>query len=111
MRLTNVQIAIIIALAATSGGRLLAQGDQSSAKLWQEIDQLAPRKAGLVPVPMPSAAIDWVERISKSEEIMVRAFRSVLAKSVEHRVNMRVAAFMVAIERVVKVITLRGVYA
>jgi glutamate dehydrogenase/leucine dehydrogenase len=30
---------------------------------------------------------------------------------VEHGVNMRVAAFMVAIERVVKVIMLRGVYA
>ena len=42
---------------------------------------------------------------------MVPAFRDVLAKSVEHKVNMRVAAFMVAIERVVKVIMLRGVYA
>jgi glutamate dehydrogenase (NAD(P)+) len=45
------------------------------------------------------------------EHIMVQAFRDVLAKSLEHGVNMRVAAFMVAIERVVKVITLRGVYA
>jgi glutamate dehydrogenase (NAD(P)+) len=45
------------------------------------------------------------------EDVMCQAFRSVLAKSVEHRVNMRVAAFMVAIERVVKVIMLRGVYA
>ena len=45
------------------------------------------------------------------EQAMVPAFRDVLAKSLEHKVNMRVAAFMVAIERVVKVITLRGVYA
>ena len=45
------------------------------------------------------------------EQAMVPAFRDVLAKSVEHKVNMRVAAFMVAIERVVKVIMLRGVYA
>ena len=45
------------------------------------------------------------------EHTMVQAFRDVLAKSVEHRVHMRVAAFMVAIERVVKVIMLRGVYA
>jgi glutamate dehydrogenase (NAD(P)+) len=45
------------------------------------------------------------------EHTMVNAFRDVLAKSLEHRVNMRVAAFMVAIERVVKVIMLRGVYA
>ncbi|HTO90240.1 MAG TPA: Glu/Leu/Phe/Val dehydrogenase [Candidatus Sulfotelmatobacter sp.] len=45
------------------------------------------------------------------EHTMVQAFQDVLAKSLEHRVNMRVAAFMVAIERVVKVIMLRGVYA
>jgi glutamate dehydrogenase (NAD(P)+) len=45
------------------------------------------------------------------EHTMVTAFRDVLAKSLEHRANMRVAAFMVAIERVVKVIMLRGVYA
>ena len=45
------------------------------------------------------------------EHAMVQAFRDVLSKSVEHKVNMRVAAFMVAIERVVKVIMLRGVYA
>ena len=45
------------------------------------------------------------------EQIMVKAFRDVLAKSLDHRVDMRVAAFMVAIERVVKVIMLRGVYA
>jgi glutamate dehydrogenase (NAD(P)+) len=45
------------------------------------------------------------------EHTMVQAFGDVLQKSVEHKVNMRVAAFMVAIERVVKVIMLRGVYA
>jgi glutamate dehydrogenase (NAD(P)+) len=45
------------------------------------------------------------------EHTMVQAFKDVLAKSLEHKVNMRVAAFMVAIERVVKVIMLRGVYA
>ena len=45
------------------------------------------------------------------EQYMVQAFKDVLAKSLEHKVDMRVAAFMVAIERVVKVIQLRGVYA
>jgi glutamate dehydrogenase (NAD(P)+) len=45
------------------------------------------------------------------ETIMVNAFQDVLKKSLEHQVNMRVAAFMVAIERVVRVITLRGLYA
>jgi glutamate dehydrogenase (NAD(P)+) len=55
----------------------------------------------------------WPEREvnERLEQTMVAAFRDVLAKSVEHKVNMRVAAFMVAIERVVKVIMLRGVYA
>jgi glutamate dehydrogenase (NAD(P)+) len=45
------------------------------------------------------------------EHTMVHAFADVLAKSMQHKVSMRVAAFMVAIERVVKVIMLRGVYA
>ena len=55
----------------------------------------------------------WPEREvnERLEHAMVQAFREVLAKSLEHKVNMRVAAFMVAIERVVKVIMLRGVYA
>jgi len=48
---------------------------------------------------------------SRLEHTMVQAFQGVLSKALEHRVNMRVAAFMVAIERVVKVIMLRGVYA
>jgi glutamate dehydrogenase (NAD(P)+) len=55
----------------------------------------------------------WPEREvnERLEHTMVQAFGDVLAKSLEHRVNMRVAAFMVAIGRVVKVIMLRGVYA
>ena len=55
----------------------------------------------------------WPEREvnDRLEQYMVQAFRDVLAKSLEHKVNMRVAAFMVAIERVVKVIMLRGLYA
>ena len=55
----------------------------------------------------------WPEKEvnDRLEHAMVQAFRDVLSKSVEHKVNMRVAAFMVAIERVVKVIMLRGVYA
>ena len=45
------------------------------------------------------------------EHTMVEAFRGVLAKATEHQVSMRVAAFMVGIERVVKVIRIRGLYA
>jgi glutamate dehydrogenase (NAD(P)+) len=55
----------------------------------------------------------WPEREvnERLEHTMVEAFRAVLHTSVEHKVSLRVAAFMVAIERVVKVIQLRGVYA
>jgi glutamate dehydrogenase (NAD(P)+) len=55
----------------------------------------------------------WPEDVvnERLEQYMVRAFRDVLGKHIEHKVNMRVAAFMLAIERVVKVIMLRGVYA
>jgi glutamate dehydrogenase/leucine dehydrogenase len=55
----------------------------------------------------------WPEREvnERLEQYMVQASKDVLAKAVEHDVSLRVAAFMVAIERVVKVIMLRGVYA
>jgi glutamate dehydrogenase (NAD(P)+) len=45
------------------------------------------------------------------EQYMVKAFQDVLRLSLEYQVNMRVAAFMLAIKRVVDVIQLRGVYA
>ena len=48
---------------------------------------------------------------ARLEQYMVQASKDVLAKAVEHGVSLRVAAFMVAIERVVKVIMLRGLYA
>jgi glutamate dehydrogenase (NAD(P)+) len=45
------------------------------------------------------------------EHIMVNSFRDVASMSDEHKVSLRVAAFMLAIKRVVDAITLRGVYA
>jgi len=48
---------------------------------------------------------------SRLEQYMVSAFHDVLDVSVKHGVTLRVAAFMVAIQRVVKVLQLRGVYA
>jgi glutamate dehydrogenase (NAD(P)+) len=52
------------------------------------------------------------ERVNDDlEKIMNRAFDAVYAESLEHRVSMRVAAFMVAIERVVKASEARGLYA
>ena len=55
----------------------------------------------------------WPEKEvnDRLEQIMVSAFHGVLHKSIDQKVNLRVAAFMVAIERVVKTIELRGVYA
>ena len=45
------------------------------------------------------------------ETIMVKAFSDVLGVSLEYKCNMRVAAFMLAIMKVMKVTMLRGVYA
>jgi len=44
------------------------------------------------------------------EEKMVAAFDDVLVMSLKHRATMRIAAFMLAIQRVADVIKLRGVY-
>jgi len=45
------------------------------------------------------------------EEIMTSAFRTVLETSLEHKVHMRIAAFIVAIKRVTVAAELRGLYA
>ena len=45
------------------------------------------------------------------EIIMVKAFNDVLEVSIENKVNMRIAAFMLAIRRVLDVTMMRGVYA
>jgi glutamate dehydrogenase/leucine dehydrogenase len=42
---------------------------------------------------------------------MVRAFGDVLQTSLANKTNMRIAAFMLAIKRVLDVSLLRGVYA
>jgi len=44
------------------------------------------------------------------EEKMTAAFADVLAMSREHEVSMRVGAFMLAIQRLVEVVQLRGIY-
>jgi cyclophilin family peptidyl-prolyl cis-trans isomerase len=60
------------ALVVSCAAPLSAQGD-TPAKLWKEIDALVPRRAGPVPVPMPSLAIDWNDKITKAEELLVRS--------------------------------------
>lgn len=55
----------------------------------------------------------WSENvvIDRLTEIMVKSFRDVLELSQQHKVNMRTAAYMLAISRVATVHRLRGVYA
>jgi glutamate dehydrogenase (NAD(P)+) len=48
---------------------------------------------------------------SRLETIMVKSFEDVLKISIENKCNMRIAAFMLAIRRVLDVMMLRGVYA
>jgi glutamate dehydrogenase (NAD(P)+) len=48
---------------------------------------------------------------NRLERIMRRSFADVLKLAVEHKVNMRIAAFMLAIKRVWDAMVLRGVYA
>ena len=54
----------------------------------------------------------WTEsRINESlKEIMDRAFESVHEMSDRHEVDMRTAAYMVAVARVAEATTLRGLY-
>ena len=55
----------------------------------------------------------WTEREvnERLEQYMVKAFHDVLEVALEAKVHMRVAAFMLAIRRVIEVVKLRGVYA
>jgi glutamate dehydrogenase (NAD(P)+) len=49
--------------------------------------------------------------VDRLNGIMTNAFRDVLAVSQRHTVNMRIASYMLAIERVAAVHRLRGLYA
>jgi glutamate dehydrogenase (NAD(P)+) len=49
--------------------------------------------------------------ITRLREVMIRAFNNVLQYARQHGVNMRTAAYMVAIDRVAAVHRLRGIYA
>jgi glutamate dehydrogenase (NAD(P)+) len=55
----------------------------------------------------------WAEEEvnSRLETIMVKAFDDVLKMSLDHKCNMRIAAFTLAIRRVLDVMMIRGVYA
>lgn len=55
----------------------------------------------------------WNEDLvnTRLEEIMVNSFRDVVAYAEKHNVNNRIAAYMVALDRVAFAIKLRGIYA
>jgi len=59
------------------------------------------------------AAYYWSEErvLEELDRIMRKSFQDVLAASLRYGVPMRVAAFVVALERVIKVAELRGLYA
>jgi hypothetical protein len=69
MKLTRIASAVILVLSAA---RALAQ-DAVPAKLWQELDQMLPRKGQLGSINSPSSAIDWTEQVSKAEQLLVRS--------------------------------------
>jgi len=48
---------------------------------------------------------------SRLEKIMVDSFREVVTMAERHKVNLRIAAYMLSIERVAVVHRLRGLYA
>src|ERR1035437_2928532 len=55
----------------------------------------------------------WNEQLvnGRLEEIMVNSFRDVVSYASKHNVNNRIAAYMVALDRVAFAIKLRGIYA
>jgi len=55
----------------------------------------------------------WTEEEvnARLEQFMTRAFHDILGVALENKVSLRIAAFMVAIQRVAEVVTLRGIYA
>ena len=55
----------------------------------------------------------WTEQLvnDRLRDIMKQSFQAVLALSSQHKVNMRTAAYMLAINRVATVHRLRGIYA
>ncbi len=55
----------------------------------------------------------WNEQLvnGRLEEIMVNAFRDVVGYAEKHKVNNRIAAYMLAMDRVAFAIKLRGIYA
>jgi glutamate dehydrogenase (NAD(P)+) len=107
--------------------RLIAEG--ANGPLTTEADDIL-REKGVFVIPdilcnaggVTVSYLEWVQnrmgyywseaRVYEDlQQIMTSAFQKVLETSLEHQVNMRVAAFMVAIQRVTRASEMRGLYA
>ena len=113
--------------ASRLSARIIAEG--ANGPTTHQADKIL-NKAGVVVIPdilansggVTVSYFEWVqdrqgyfwreqEVNERLEHIMVTAFNDVARMAEEHKVSLRVAAFMLAIKRVVDAIQLRGVYA
>ena len=113
--------------AGRISARIIAEG--ANGPTTTQADKVL-NKAGVVVIPdilansggVTVSYFEWVqdrqgyfwredEVNQRLEQIMVQAFQDVSSMAEEHKVSLRVAAFMLAIKRVVDAIQLRGVYA
>jgi glutamate dehydrogenase/leucine dehydrogenase len=119
----------VITLANVERVRARVVAEGANGPTTHDADRLlAERKVFVIPDILANAGgvtvsyFEWVQNNAgfywseqevhqRLEQYLVKAFHDVLRISLEYGVNMRVAAFMLAIKRVVDVIQFRGVHA
>ena len=117
-------------ITASNAGRIKARliGEAANGPTTPEADQIL-YKAGKFVIPdilcnaggVTVSYFEWVQDLDrdfwnvaqvneKLYEIMTRAFAATLEMSLKEKVNMRTAAYMLAVKRVADATTLRGMY-